>query len=298
VGEPGPPLLEHLRDYGTQIIVDTQSWRYREESTFSIQKFATAPYAPPTPFDDLSEKEFKEFVRRDLTAQAQLGAGAYLLPGYVPRQRGDESAHLALAAVDTALKTVGDIKPMPLTGFIGVHTRDFDSAYRLLEKLPYALEAVYVQFTPVTPTSDALGKLVAIAEFLLACRERGFDVIGGRLGAIGQILRGVGISAVDAGLGMGETFNLASLTRARTQAGGGAARRPVGPRMYVFHIARSVFGHDWSKVVSLPNIKGLFVCTLPCCRFRRFDEILNRAGEHSLHGRIKEARDPIPFRQL
>lgn len=287
-----PPLLDHLRSYGTQLLVDTQSWRYREESTFGVQKFAKASYAPRAPFPELSEKEFENYVRRDLDAQANLGAGAYLVPGYVPRGRGDDSADLTLAAVDTALKTVGgDIKPMPLIGFIGVHTRDFDAAYRLLEKLPYSLEAVYVQFTPVTPTTDAPGKLVAIAEFLLACQERGLDVIGGRLGAIGQLLRGVGVSAVDAGLGAGETFNFANAVRPSTKPGGGPNRGPVGPRMYVNQIARSVNGRDWSRFASLPSIKGLMVCSLHCCRFRRFDEILKRAGEHSLHGRIKEARD-------
>ena len=287
-----PALLDHLRSYRTQLLVDTQAWRYREEDTFSVRKFADVPYAPKEPLSHLSEKEFDDFVRRDLDAQASLGADAYLLPGYIPRRKDDDAADLTLAGVDVALKAVGaDLKPMPLIGFIGVHTRDFDSAYRLLEKLPYSLEAVYVQFTPVTPTSDAPNKLVSIAEFLLACRERGLDVIGGRLGALGQLLRGVGISAADAGLGAGETFNIGSAIRPPTKPGGGPNKGPVGPRMYVNQIARSIFGREWSRFAAIPNLKGLLVCSLQCCRFRRFEETLNRAGEHSLHGRIKEAKD-------
>jgi len=41
-----PPLLEHLRNYGTQLLVDTKAWRYREGDSFSVPKFAEAPYAP------------------------------------------------------------------------------------------------------------------------------------------------------------------------------------------------------------------------------------------------------------
>lgn len=66
---------------------------------------------------------------------------------------------------------------------------------------------------------------------------------------------------------------------------------PVDRRLEPPKIARSVFGRDWSRFAALPNIKGLLVCTLPCCRFRRFDEILSREGEHSLYGRVTEASD-------
>lgn len=285
-----PALLEHLREYGTQVLIDTQAWRYREAETFSVAKFRAMPTAPDEPLDGLNEGAFQDFVRRDLELQEQLGADAYIVPGSIPRGRGDDILKLISTSIQTSLDFVGNgVKPKPMIGFIGVHTSDLDGAYRLLNELPYSLEALYVQVTPATPMSDSPSKLVNIASFLLACRERGFDVIGGRLGAIGQILRSVGISAADAGLGAGETFNMTSIVRSSQKTSGPGQGVPMGPRIYVPQLMRSVFGRDWHRFAQLSIVKGQLSCSLPCCRFRTFDETLKRAGEHSLRWRTHEA---------
>jgi hypothetical protein len=286
----GPPLLAHLRDYGTQVLVDTQALRYREPATFFVQKFIDMPTTPKAPLGELSEDDTKDYVRKDLQLQEELGANAYIVPGCIPRGRGDDSLKFTATAIQTALDFVGNgVKPQPLVGFAGVHTSDLDGANRLLNELPYSLEALYVQFTPVLPMSDSPGKLVNVASFLLACREKGFDVIGGRLGALGQLLRAVGISAVDSGLGSGETFNMSTLVNPTQTTSGRGKSVPIGPRIYVHQIMRSIFGRDWRRLANLPSIKGKLGCTLPCCRFRMFDETLGRAAEHSLRWRTVEA---------
>lgn len=285
-----PPLLAHLREYGTQVLVDTQAWRYREAETFSVEKFRSMPTAPEGPIDGLTEQKFQDFVRRDLELQESVGADAYMVPGFIPRGRGDDTLKLISTAVQTSLDFVGNgVKPKPLIGFVGVHTGDLNGAYRLLSELPYSLEALYVQTTPTSPMSDSPSKLVNVAAFLIACSEKGFDVIGGRLGAIGQILRSVGISAVDAGLGAGETFNMSSIVRSSQKTSGPGRGVPMGPRIYVPQLMRSVFGRDWQRFAQLPIVKGQLNCSLTCCRFRTFDDTLQRAAEHSLRWRTHEA---------
>lgn len=281
--------MEHLRDYRTQILVDTQAWRYREAATFSVPKYTDIPYAPSAPLTDLSNDALADFVRGDLSVQEQMGADAYIVTGSIPRRRGDDSLKFTMTAVQTALDFVGNgVKPKPLIGFAGVHTSDIDGAYRLLDELPYSLEALYVQMTPHSPMTDSPAKLVTLASFLLACQEEGFDVVGGRLGAIGQLLRAVGVSAVDAGLGSGETFDMSSLLRPSNTSPGPGGGLPMGPRIYVHQILRSIFGRDWRRLSNLPSIRGQPTCTLHCCR-RRFDDTLKRATEHSLRWRTNEA---------
>lgn len=285
-----PPLLAHLRGYGTQVLVDTQAWRYGEAGTFSVPKCTEVPYAPPAPLAELPDDALKDFVRGDLSVQEQLGADAYIVPGSIPRRHDDGILKLTMTAVQTALDFVGNgVKPRPLIGFAGVHTADLDGAYRLLDELPYSLEAVHVQITPLSPMNDSPGKLVTIASLLLAYGAKGFDVIGGRLGAIGQMLRAVGVSAVDAGLGSGETFIMNSLLKSSSAHLGAGVGVPMGPRIYVPQILRSIFGRDWHRLSSVPSIRGQLTCILPCCRFRRFDDTLNRAAEHSLRWRTEEA---------
>jgi len=137
--------------------------------------------------------------------------------------------------------------------------------------------------------TDSPAKLVTLASFLLACQEEGFDVVGGRLGAIGQLLRAVGVSAVDAGLGSGETFDMSSLLRPSNTSPGPGGGLPMGPRIYVHQILRSIFGRDWRRLSNLPSIRGQLTCTLHCCRSRRFDDTLKRATDHSLRWRTNEA---------
>ena len=82
---------------------------------------------------------------------------------------------------------------------------------------------------------------------------------------------------------------MTSVVRSSKKTSGPGQGVPMGPRMYVPQLMRSVFGRDWHRFAQLPIVKGQLGCSLPCCRFRTFDDTLKRAGEHSLRWRTHEA---------
>ena len=133
------------------MLIDTQAWRYREPATFQVPKFMATSYAPPAPISSAQAEHHREFVKRDLVAQAKAGASAYIVPGMVPRDGEDDPEPLTLAAVETA-RNFDDLDPRPQVAFVGAHS------------LPLHLEGVYIQITPVDPMRDSAAKLVDMAE--------------------------------------------------------------------------------------------------------------------------------------
>ena len=95
-----PDLLAGMRSGGTRLIFDTGAFRYREQGGFAIPKYRDAPWAPAGPLHEGALGVLREYVRRDLRAQADLGADAYLIPGFIPRDRTDDVSVLTLAAVE------------------------------------------------------------------------------------------------------------------------------------------------------------------------------------------------------
>lgn len=79
-----PEMVQALRDHDVRVLCDSSAWRYRESVTFSIEAMAKAPYAPPRPIDAPGE-DLRSFVEADLRCQAEIGASAYLIPGFIPR---------------------------------------------------------------------------------------------------------------------------------------------------------------------------------------------------------------------
>ena len=76
----GQSLLSSCRERGTKVLIDTQAWRYREATTFSVPKLMDVSHAPSGPLDELTADQFRAFVVRNLDTQASLGADAYLFP--------------------------------------------------------------------------------------------------------------------------------------------------------------------------------------------------------------------------
>lgn len=283
-----PPLMRQLRDRGVKVVVDTQAWRYREIETFKTDKYRAVPYAPPDPLQSISDIE--KYLPRDLAFQAAKGADVYLVPGFVPRSAGDDVTGLALHAARLAVRVTERMPPKPIVAFVGVRTRSLDAGYRLLEALPAFVQGVYIQFTPVDPMRDPPAKIVAVTKLMLAFRAAGFDVVGGRLGAMGNIVRSLGVAAADAGLGDGEAFDRASKLRPGGGSARGSSQRPSGARIYLSQIGRSVSGGTWKDLMSVPGLPGYLLCRSACCLFRQTgDSTLGRAREHSLFARTEEA---------
>lgn len=285
-----PPLLAHLRDSGSQVLVDSQAWRYREPATFTVDKYRRAPTAPLAPLTVDDEASLREFVLRDLEHQHRCGATALVVPGFVPRHVGDDPTPMTRIAVETALGCT-DLPAMPLVAFVGGHTLALDRLVDLVGQLHHGLSALYVQLTPVHPLHDSTAKLVAVIDALRACEGERFPVIAGHMGGITPLLRTFGISAGDAGLAQNECFAISDKRRPpaarRDRQGTGWA----GPRIFVRQLGRSVVARVWRELLQVPEVRGRIRCTELCCRFRTLDTTITRSVEHSLHGRVADAVD-------
>lgn len=199
-----PSMPEALASHGVKTIVDSSAWRYREEATFDVGAMASAPYAPSSPL--IERDDVRSFVEADLRSQCELGAGAYLIPGFIPRDRNDDVSAMTLTAVETAL-AMSDLEPRPFIAFVGMHSERLDTGAGFLDAISRAVAGVYLQITPLRPQHDTVSKLLRCADFF-AHASADFSVIAGRGGGAGSFFRVLGATATDAGLAEGEDLQL------------------------------------------------------------------------------------------
>lgn len=278
-----PSMPKALRDHDVKMLLDSSAWRYREAATFSIEAMTSAPYAPPAPLAEVDDT-FRSFVEADLRSQCEVGADAYLIPGFVPRGKDDNVDGLILEAVDIAVGMT-DIDARPLVAFVGVHSERIERGLALMERLHRAVTAVYVQVTPFRPQSDTVSKLVRCGD-LYAEVGKEFVVIAGRAGGAGNFFRALGAHGADAGLAEGETFDYASRARPKKPSDS-LAGKGFGRRIYLPSIGLSVSGKQFNLMSATPGLQQFARCALPCCRFNPFDT--KRAVEHTLRARVTEA---------
>lgn len=287
----GAATLELCRDRGVSVLVDIQAWRYHDARTFLVDKFTAPPYAPGSPLSLSARTEMQSFVAAALEAQAALGAAAFLLPGAVPKNARDDVSELTLALIDAARATVL-AEPRPCVAFIGAHASSMKRAHALIDQLPLWLEGVYVQVTPSNPLCDSTSKLIDALVLMRHAAQRGFTVLGGRMAALGPLARALGIHGTDAGLGEGESFIYGSKVKNHEpRAEGSSSPKVLGGRLYVPQLGRSVSAAEWSRLMSVPSLRGQLLCRLPCCAFGQpVESTPSRGREHSLHSRVAEAR--------
>ena len=82
-----PTLVHELTNGGTQVVVDTQAFRYADARTWLSPKWSQVPFAPAVPFDG-SRQWVDEFVASDLRFQSAVGGSAYLLPAWFTARTG------------------------------------------------------------------------------------------------------------------------------------------------------------------------------------------------------------------
>jgi hypothetical protein len=281
-----PSVVADLHSHGVRVLLDGGGWRYREFATLGVSKLTNQPYAPAGPLEVSDLKAVREYVLAELREQAALSPDAYLIPGFIPRSRADDVAPMIETAVDAAMNCT-DLDAKPFVGVVGAHADNLDRASALIGALPRSIEALYVQVTPLQPMRDGPSKLVRYLQFLQAARSD-FDVIGGHAGALGTLLRALGVSAADAGIAEGETFSVSAAARPRKPSAT-LVGKGMGRRVYVPKLGRSMSGKEWQTLMSIPALHGFLRCSLPCCRFSTLDTTRTRAVEHSLRARIDEA---------
>jgi hypothetical protein len=181
---------------------------------------------------------------------------------------------------------------VPIVGYLGAHSRSIQLAGAVADDSVTAmLSALYVQISPVNPMNDSVSKLADTIETILRIERGDTPVISGHLGALGGVLRSLGVSAADAGLGMGEAFDARSVLRSPTKKHEGSEGGPIGSRRYVFQILRSLNRKQWDRLMSIDAMRAYLDCTLACCRFRTPSDRTEWAREHSLRTRVSEAAD-------
>lgn len=280
-----PTVVTDLHAHGVKVLADSSAWRYRESSTFAVEAMMSLPYAPPEPIGTIGSS-IADFVEAEIRHQEASQVDAYLIPGFVPRDKLDDVSDLTLTAIDAALRMT-DLMPKPFIAYVGTHSEQPDVTVRLLDEISRSVEGVYLQITPFAPQTDSPSKIIRCAE-LARHASTDFTVIAGRAGGAGNLFRVLGVHATDAGLADGETFNFGSTTRARKPSES-MKGKGTGRRLYVPPISMSVPGSVHAMLSTTPGLQHLVRCSLPCCRFNPLDTSRARAVEHSLRSRVEEA---------
>jgi len=289
--KPDTPLLSQLRDLGVRILVDTQSWRFGDERTWEVAKYAALAHRPDRPLTLSDVDTLVAFMKADLEWQLTLGADALLLPGLMPEKDDDAGSRSLILAAEVAI-TSDATRGKPIVGFLGSHSQSLDLINSVAgDPMVALLSALYVQVSPVDPMTDSVSKLIDVVQSMLRCERDGTPVVSGHLGALGGVLRSLGVSATDAGLGSGETFNAKRLLSRPVRKDEGSRGGPSGTRRYVMQLLRSVDRKQWDTLMSVDAIRGFLDCRLACCRFRTIHDRTEWAREHSLRSRVAEAVD-------
>ncbi|MBL8777549.1 MAG: hypothetical protein JNK12_16525 [Acidimicrobiales bacterium] len=288
--EQKPELLGTLREHGTHLLVDTHGWRYRYESALDVGKLRDASWAPTSPLSPVNKSAAAPFVEASMRAQAELGAGAYFVPGWLPASPDEDLR----PAYEHILATASELSvaPKPFVLFVGGHTQGLDQVAALLDDLPHFISGIYLQMTPICPMKVGPSKLEALTSVYQHAASLGFQVIAGHAGAVTPALRALGVDAADAGLAIGENFDQSSAKR-RTKPDPDEDRKTGGgrrSRMYFGQIGRSLEASEVERLLAVPGAAAeLRACRLPCHRFSGH-HLLDQAREHSLRARVEEAQ--------
>lgn len=166
--KPDTPLLAHLHNLGVRVLVDSQPWRFADERTWEVAKYASLGHRPPAPLDLDDIDALAGFVEADLEWQLALGADALLLPGLMPEKDDDAGVRGLTLATEVAM-TSNLTKGRPIVGFLGGHSRSIDLVNAVAEDsvIPL-LSAVYIQISPVNPMNDPTSKLIDVSEAMVS----------------------------------------------------------------------------------------------------------------------------------
>ena len=230
--EARPDLLGTLRANKTNMLIDTSTWRYRYEATMNVKRLASASWAPAQVVDIGDRRQVRQLVEASLRTQQELGAAAYLLPGWMP-EHDDEDLRPALAEIFEAAYQLKDLDARPFVAFVGGSSQGLERMTTLIDMIPHFISAVYLQVSPFKPIGDSASKLENITSVYLYAASRGFKVIAGRSGALTPELRALGVNAADAGLGTGETFDRNRFRRIRRRETSDSSKWG-GPRSRIY----------------------------------------------------------------
>lgn len=285
-----PALLDRLSEAGTPFVLDPCSLRFGTDTFLEVGSMQKLPYAPDAAISPQSPVDV--LVTKTFAFQATTKAAAYTAPCLPWPGRVEGWLDLNQRILDRSAATIGvDVDRRPLIALIAPDWNALREPRLSLERLAdVPIAAIYAQPTRLRPTHDSVEKLVAYVRFLLEASALGVPVIAGRVGAFGLVLQALGIPIFDSGLGEAESFDLASLTRRRTErpskAGGGRRRR-----IYLEPLKSSVMADELDAILAEPELRSRFICQLECCRWSGWEGLADRRRPHYLHARSHEVAE-------
>ena len=141
--------------------------------------------------------------------------------------------------------------------------------------LPVA--GAYIEPLVLNAAKDSVEKLFRYLRFLELFEEAGLPVVASRVGAFGQVLAALGVTAFSSGLGEAEASNLAALNRRRTPKEKSANGPQGSKRIYLAPLKTTMLRRQADLILHREGLRGRFACTLGCCRFSDLGDLGNRA---------------------
>jgi hypothetical protein len=289
-----PPLLKRLQEAAVPRLVDPQTLRFADEGFLAIERLSKLPYAPKEPLaPSLSPQNVRDVVAGALRFEQEHGSTAFVVPAAPLFDTGFEQwleLTLRLHRLAAESNGTGELERRPLIALIAPGQkalREPDRVFGPLADLP--IDAAYIQPLRLNPVRDSVEKLVQYTRFCQAASDLGLSVFAGRVGAFGLIPQALGVvSCFDSGLGEAESFNLKALNRARSSKGSGRGGAGRDRRLYLEAVKTTLSARHAEVILRNTSIRSWFVCSLPCCRWRGFETLLDRRREHYLHVRQSE----------
>jgi hypothetical protein len=288
-----PPLVGRLRSASVPYLIDPQTLRFSNGAFLAVDQLMKLPYAPSTALtpEAMGRDGQKRFTAEGLGFQQTHSAANYLAPA-VPLFDGRNWNDLNLALLERAVEINGvEVDHRPLVAMLAPGRRALGNVREAVEPLAdLPIVAAYVQPLRLHPTRDGVEKLAQYWSFLAAVQEVGISVIAGRVGPFGLVLQALGLEAFDSGLGEAENFDLAQLNRTArrprdsSRRGGGRSRR-----VYLEGLKTTMLYRHVQPLLAEGNpLRPQLVCSLPCCRWKGFEDLSGRRRQHYLYVRATE----------
>jgi hypothetical protein len=292
----GPPLLDRFRTDRVPTIYDCHSLRFAGEAFLGVARIAGLPFAPDAPvkpetFDDV---QAEQLVRATFEFVQERGASAYTIPGlplFDQDRDGWIEVNRRIAEAACRVNGAGDLERRPLIATIAPGRSAMNDPGIVLDwLLDLPVDGVHFLPTNFNAVRDSVEKLTRYVEYVDACATSHLGVLLGRSGAFAEVVHArVGRVAFDSGLGIAEAHVLSRQLRPtpsrREQRRGGA-----GKRLFLEPLMTTLRDKHAVPLLSDALIRGRLVCPHACCRFRGFEDLLDRRRPHYLRTKTEGAR--------
>jgi hypothetical protein len=290
-----PHLGTSLADLRVKMIVDTQAWRFADDRTWH-SKWASLPYAPRLPFRS-TKQWVTAYVASDLAQQVALGGQCLMLPGWFSSiANADLAAEVAGWIIDAfrQFRRGGVIMPAFAWLPVEVGASEASLAAAGVYARSGAVSAIYAQLSTMEGLSEPIDKLSVATTVMLDIQNLGLPLIAGYMGALGLVLRALGVAAADCGPNSAQSFSYARLIDSAVPRESAKRKRGGIPiRTWLGELRQPVTAKQMAAIRADRAALAEVLCRRPCHRFRPGPENLLAAVQHSTLALIDEAERDV-----